>query len=51
MSKQINYGDQAREKIKRGINILTDSVKVNLGPKGRNVILDKGFKHENSIYR
>lgn len=43
MSKQIKYSDQAREGIKRGINILADSVKVTLGPKGRNVILDKGF--------
>ena len=43
MSKQISYSDHAREKIKKGINILSDSVKVTLGPKGRNVILDKGF--------
>lgn len=43
MAKQIAYSDQAREKIKRGINILADSVKVTLGPKGRNVVLDKGF--------
>jgi len=43
MAKQIKYSDQAREQIKRGINILADSVKVTLGPKGRNVLLDKGF--------
>ncbi|KKQ18695.1 MAG: 60 kDa chaperonin [Berkelbacteria bacterium GW2011_GWA1_36_9] len=43
MAKQIKYADQAREGIKKGINILADSVKVTLGPKGRNVILDKGF--------
>ncbi len=43
MAKQILYSDQAREKIKKGINILADSVKVTLGPKGRNVVLDKGF--------
>ena len=43
MAKQIKYSDQAREGIKKGINILADSVKVTLGPKGRNVILDKGF--------
>jgi len=43
VSKQIRFGDHAREGIKRGINILADSVKVTLGPKGRNVMLDKGF--------
>ena len=43
MSKQIKFGDAAREGIKKGINILADSVKVTLGPKGRNVLLDKGF--------
>lgn len=43
MSKQIKFSDEARDGLKRGINILADSVKVTLGPKGRNVILDKGF--------
>jgi len=43
MAKQIKFSDQAREGIKRGINLLADSVKVTLGPKGRNVLLDKGF--------
>lgn len=43
MAKQIKYADQAREGIKKGINILADSVKITLGPKGRNVILDKGY--------
>lgn len=43
MAKQIQHSDHAREGIKRGINILADTVKVTLGPKGRNVILDKGF--------
>lgn len=43
MSKQIKFGDQAREAIKKGINILADSVKVTLGPKGRNVLIDRGF--------
>src|SRR3990172_4389208 len=43
MSKQIKYSDKAREEIKKGINALADAVKVTLGPKGRNVILDKGF--------
>jgi len=43
MSKQIKFNDDARNSIKRGLNILADSVKVTLGPKGRNVLLDKGF--------
>jgi chaperonin GroEL len=43
MAKQIVYGDQARRAVLRGINQLADAVKVTLGPKGRNVILDKKF--------
>jgi chaperonin GroEL len=43
MAKQIVYGDQARQAVLRGINQLADAVKVTLGPKGRNVILDKSF--------
>lgn len=43
MSKQIKFSDQAREGLKAGINQLADAVKVTLGPKGRNVVLDKGF--------
>jgi hypothetical protein len=43
MAKQIVYGDQARQAVLRGINQLADAVKVTLGPKGRNVILDKTF--------
>ncbi len=43
MAKQIKFSDSAREGLKRGINLLADSVKVTLGPKGRNVVLDKGF--------
>jgi chaperonin GroEL len=43
MSKQIVYGDQARRAVLRGVNQLADAVKVTLGPKGRNVILDKKF--------
>lgn len=43
MAKQIQFGEHAREGIKRGVNILADAVKVTLGPKGRNVVLDKGF--------
>ena len=43
MSKQITYGDESRQAILRGVNRLTDAVKVTLGPKGRNVVLDKKF--------
>ena len=43
MAKQIVYGEQARQTVLRGINQLADAVKVTLGPKGRNVILDKKF--------
>src|SRR5216684_1828823 len=43
MAKQIVYGDQARQAVLRGINQLADAVKVTLGPKGRNVVLDKKF--------
>jgi chaperonin GroEL len=43
MAKQIIYGEQSRQAILRGINQLADAVKVTLGPKGRNVVLDKKF--------
>jgi chaperonin GroEL len=43
MSKQITYGDESRQAILRGVTRLTDAVKVTLGPKGRNVVLDKKF--------
>ncbi|MFH1226105.1 MAG: chaperonin GroEL [bacterium] len=43
MSKQILFSDKARSAIKRGMDKLADAVKVTLGPKGRNVVLDKGF--------
>src|SRR5574341_1368037 len=43
MAKQIIYGEQSRQAILRGVNQLADAVKVTLGPKGRNVILDKRF--------
>src|SRR5204862_2937654 len=43
MAKQITYGDASRKAILRGVNSLADAVKVTLGPKGRNVILDKKF--------
>jgi chaperonin GroEL len=43
MSKQITYGDASRQAILRGVTRLTDAVKVTLGPKGRNVVLDKKY--------
>ena len=43
MAKQITYGDESRQAILRGVNKLADAVKVTLGPKGRNVVLDKKF--------
>jgi chaperonin GroEL len=43
MAKDIKFGDSARQKLLAGVNILADAVKVTLGPKGRNVILDKSF--------
>ncbi|MGO7422105.1 TCP-1/cpn60 chaperonin family protein, partial [Rhizobium ruizarguesonis] len=42
-SKEIKFGRTAREKMLRGVDILADAVKVTLGPKGRNVIIDKSF--------
>ena len=43
MSKQIKYSEEARKKLKTGADKLANAVKVTLGPKGRNVVLDKGF--------
>ncbi|MDI6883457.1 MAG: chaperonin GroEL [Patescibacteria group bacterium] len=43
MAKQIKYSESARGKLKVGVDKLADAVKVTLGPKGRNVVLDRGF--------
>ncbi|ABN54090.1 MAG TPA: chaperonin GroEL [Hungateiclostridium thermocellum] len=43
MAKQIKFGEEARRALERGVNQLADTVKVTLGPKGRNVVLDKKF--------
>ena len=43
MSKQIKFSEEARKKLKAGVDKLADAVKITLGPKGRNVVLDKGF--------
>ncbi|WP_343192622.1 chaperonin GroEL [Buchnera aphidicola (Taiwanaphis decaspermi)] len=42
-AKDVKFGNDARVKMLRGVNVLADAVKVTLGPKGRNVILDKSF--------
>ena len=43
MAKQIKYADEARKALETGVNVLADTVKITLGPKGRNVVLDKKF--------
>ncbi len=43
MAKEIIYSEEARKKLKKGVDKLADAVKVTIGPKGRNVVLDKGF--------
>lgn len=43
MAKQVKYNVEARDALKRGVDILANAVKVTLGPKGRNVIIDKKF--------
>jgi chaperonin GroEL len=42
-AKEVRFSGEAREKLLRGVDILADAVKVTLGPKGRNVVLDKSF--------
>src|ERR1700675_4064651 len=43
MAKQIVHGEESRQAILRGVNLLADAVKITLGPKGRNVALDNKF--------
>merc|ERR1712072_257987 len=43
MAKLINFSDKSREALERGVNALADAVKVTIGPKGRNVVLEKKF--------
>ena len=43
MAKQVIHGEDSRQAILRGINQLADAVKITLGPKGRNVVIDKKF--------
>ncbi|MCB2105529.1 MAG: chaperonin GroEL, partial [Rhodobacteraceae bacterium] len=42
-AKDVKFDSDARDRMLRGVNILADAVKVTLGPKGRNVVLDKAF--------
>ncbi len=44
MAKEIKYGAEARTALEAGVNKLADTVRVTLGPKGRNVVLDKSFR-------
>src|SRR3989304_6844192 len=43
MAKQILFSEDARKALKRGVDLVADVVKVTIGPKGRNVVLDKGY--------
>ena len=43
MAKEIKYNTEAREQLKEGVDALANAVKVTLGPKGRNVVIDKKF--------
>src|SRR5258708_16626249 len=43
MAKQILHGEESRQAILRGVNVLADAVKATLGPKGRNVVIEKKF--------
>jgi chaperonin GroEL len=42
-AKEVKFGDKARQEMLKGVNVLANAVKVTLGPKGRNVVLDKAF--------
>ena len=48
-AKDVKFGNDARVKMLKGVNVLADAVKVTLGPKGRNVILDKSLVHQPSL--
>ena len=51
MATQISYSDQSRQAILRGVNQLADAVKVTLGPRGRNVVLEKKFRRADDHQR
>src|SRR5271169_1364935 len=43
MAKRILYNEDARKALKRGVDAVADAVKITIGPRGRNVVLDKGY--------
>ncbi len=43
MAKEIKFGDSARQRMLKGVNVLADAVKATLGPRGRNVVIEKSF--------
>src|SRR5512142_3033547 len=43
MAKQLLYSDEARQALKRGVDKVADAVRITIGPRGRNVVLDKGY--------
>ena len=45
MSKEVRFSNDARQSMLKGVNVLADAVSVTLGPKGRNVVLDKGYAY------
>jgi len=47
MAKEITYGENARRRLQSGVDQLADTVKITLGPKGRNVLLEKKFGPSN----
>ena len=49
--KDIHFGTEARNKMLKGVNVLADAVAVTLGPKGRNVVMDKSFGAPKSTKR
>ena len=51
MAKIICYGEEARKALEKGVDQLADTVKITLGPKGRNVVLDKKFGPRRSSWR
>ena len=51
MAKQLLFDEDARRALKRGVDALADAVKVTLGPKGRNVVLDKKYRRSHHYQR
>jgi len=48
MAKDVYYGEDARRKLQAGVDKLADTVKITLGPKGRNVLINKAYVHRSS---